>query len=83
MKVSDNTSLGWWMDVTQTHLCSGCGVVDPGVQAAVEQLFLGVALLQEPLGLDDLLCGRQPSLQTHPFPQTCRAQTQGRRTHEL
>ncbi len=62
------------MILKKPHLHSGCAVVDPGVQAAVEQLLLGVDLLQEPFGLNDLFGRRQPSLQIHPSPQICRGQ---------
>lgn len=47
------------------------GGFDPGLQAAVEQLLVGVDLLEEPLGLDQL--PRVPVPQTHALPQTCAA----------
>lgn len=56
----------------KAHLLTGWVVLDPGVQSAVQELFLSVDLLQESLGLNDLLRGRQPSLRTPPFSQSCR-----------
>lgn len=61
---------------SETHLHPRCVVFDSGVQAAVEQLLLGVDLLQESLGLNDLLCRRLHCLQTHPYPLTYRAHRQ-------
>ncbi|TNN47222.1 hypothetical protein EYF80_042570 [Liparis tanakae] len=55
-------------------------VLNSGVEAAVEQLLWGVNLLQEPLGLNHLLCRRQPSLRTEPFPQTCGGHGEVQRT---
>lgn len=52
-----------------TYLSSVCVVVYPGVQPAVEQLFLGMHLLQESLGMNNLFCWQQPPIPARP----CRA----------
>lgn len=45
-----------------THLRYPGEVLDTGVEAAVEQLALGVDLLQEPLGLHQIFGGALPAL---------------------
>lgn len=66
----------------KAHLLTGWVVLDPGVQPAVQELLLSVDLLQESLGLNDLLRGRQPSLRTPPFSQSCRGHAQvGQKGH--
>lgn len=61
-------------DAANTYLHSFCVGFDPGVKVAVEQLLLGMDLMQESLGLDNLFSRRLPSLCTPPILQTCTGQ---------